>query len=140
MSNEDRVTLGEAIRKQRERQYGTKRNAYNAAGVNAATWDKAEEGVVIRGDRLTAIVKTLWPHTGGDWTAVVGGADQDPAYVAAPGELVTEGRVTNSDLMAELLRQRAEYDQLRAEVRTVSERVARLEHGPKSMDRTDGAS
>lgn len=130
ITNADRVALANAIRKQRERLYGTKRAAYNAAGVNAATWDKAENAESIRGDRLTSIVKALWPETRGDWTRVVSGDVQDRGYVASPGETLTEGRITNADLMAELLRQRAEYDQLRAEVRTVSERVARLEQNP----------
>lgn len=57
-------------------------------------------------------------------------------YVKAPGATV-ESDITNADLMREILRSRAEYDQLRAEVRDVksdvrdvSERVARLEQNP----------
>lgn len=48
------------------------------------------------------------------------------AYVQAPGASV-DSDITNADLLREILRSRAEYDQLRAEVRDVSERVARLE-------------
>ncbi|WP_370246942.1 hypothetical protein [Nocardioides sp.] len=70
-------------------------------------------------------------------TDSVGGDQQTPGYVAAPGTRV-EGGVTNEDLLREILRGRAEYDQLRAEVRddrqdlrseirALSERVARLE-------------
>lgn len=63
----------------------------------------------------------------------VGGDTQDDgrsadAYVKAPGATV-DSDITNADLLREILRSRAEYDQLRAEVRDVSERVARLEQG-----------
>lgn len=70
ISEADRAALGEKIRRQRERQYGTKKAAYQAAEVNAATWDKAEAGESVRGDLLRRIVRTLWPETEGDWTMV----------------------------------------------------------------------
>ena len=65
-------------------------------------------------------------------TNTVGGGTQDDGgqddYVKAPGASV-DSDITNADLLREILRSRAEYDQLRAEVRDVSERVARLEQG-----------
>lgn len=50
----------------------------------------------------------------------------DRSYVSAPGERV-EQRITNEDLLREILRSRAEYDQIRAAVRDLSGRVDRLE-------------
>lgn len=70
MTDAERIELGERIRRQREVAFGTKRAAYQEAGVNAATWDRAEAGESIRGDRLRSIVRTLWPDTLGDWTAI----------------------------------------------------------------------
>lgn len=66
MNEDDRKRLGELIAAQRRTQYGTKSAAYKEASVNAATWDKAEAGESVREDRLTAIVRLLWPSTGGD--------------------------------------------------------------------------
>ena len=70
MSDAERAELGDRIRKQRERKFGTKKAAYQEAGVNAGTWDKAEAGESIRGDRLRNIVRILWPESEGDWTAI----------------------------------------------------------------------
>lgn len=57
----------------------------------------------------------------------VGGGTQDAEqFVESPGGSV-ESRITNEDLFREILRSRAEYDQIRAEVRELSERVARVE-------------
>lgn len=49
-------------------------------------------------------------------------------HVNAPGDTVEAG-ITNEDLLREIVRSRAEFDQIRAEVASVSERVARLERG-----------
>lgn len=73
----------------------------------------------------------VW-RTGGPPTALpgtVGGPTQDASetdYVEAPGAKVEAG-ITNEDLLREILRSRAEYDQIRAEVRELSGRVGRLE-------------
>lgn len=65
----------------------------------------------------------------------VGGDAQDARrgtedHVNAPGETVESG-ITNEDLLREIVRSRAEFDQIRAEVRddieSLSQRVARLE-------------
>lgn len=71
MDENDRKELGRRIAVARIRQYGTKSAAYKAADVNAATWDRAEQGLSIREDRLIAIVRTLWPDTGGDYRSVL---------------------------------------------------------------------
>lgn len=52
------------------REFGSKSAAYMKAGINAATWDRIEEGLTAREDRLIAAVKTLWPMTGGDWQKI----------------------------------------------------------------------
>ena len=70
MTDRDRVALGGLIRSRRERDFGTKRAAYAAAEVNAATWDRAESGEPVRPDRLRRIVRLLWPETQGDWTLI----------------------------------------------------------------------
>lgn len=70
ISDAERVDLGERIKARRERLFGTKKAAYQAAEVNAATWDKAEAGESVRGDLLRRIVRELWPETEGDWTLI----------------------------------------------------------------------
>lgn len=66
----DRARLGDLIKTRRERKHGTKKAAYQAAGVNAATWDKAEAGESVRPDLLRKIVRDLWPETEGDWEEI----------------------------------------------------------------------
>lgn len=66
VNEDDRKQLGKLIEAQRKTQYGTKSAAYKEASVNAATWDRAEEGQTVREDKLIAIVRLLWPSTGGD--------------------------------------------------------------------------
>lgn len=89
---------------------------------NAAAWAPGSARRVWRGEE-----PVLRPDS-------VGGVTQDPGdYVNAPGARVESG-VSNEDLLREILRSRAEYDQLRGEVGTVREglqslsaRVAQLE-------------
>lgn len=57
-----------------------------------------------------------------------GAASSDTEFVESPGVKVDAG-ITNEDLLREILRSRAEYDQLRAEVRDLSGRVERIERG-----------
>ncbi|MCW2529350.1 MAG: hypothetical protein JWM76_4210 [Pseudonocardiales bacterium] len=66
VNEDDRKQLGKLIAAQRKTQYGTKSAAYKEASVNSATWDRAEAGESVREDRLQAIVRLLWPSTGGD--------------------------------------------------------------------------
>jgi hypothetical protein len=66
VNEDDRKRLGDLISRERKRQFGTKSSAYKAAGVNAATWDRAEAGDSVREDRLAAIVRLLWPASDGD--------------------------------------------------------------------------
>ena len=70
MTQEQRTALGQQIEAERVRQFGTKSAAYQAARINSTTWDRIEDGELVRDDRLTAAVKTLWPSSGGDWLKV----------------------------------------------------------------------
>jgi hypothetical protein len=92
VNEDDRKQLGELITRERKRQYGTKSAAYKEAGVNAATWDRAEDGQPVREDRLTAIVRLLWPNSQGDPAAAMARATnewanwEDSTTPMAPGE------------------------------------------------------
>jgi hypothetical protein len=113
---------------------GIRKKAYEAARVNPATWDRAVKGLSIKPHSLRAIIANLWPESDGDWRHVsaVGGGTQDAGqYVESSTGRLVESGVTNEDLLREILRSRAESDQIRADVRNLSERVARLEeHRP----------
>jgi len=67
MNEAERTVLGAQIQRRREQAFETKRAAYAAAGVNPATWDRAEAGEPVRPDRLRRIVRLLWPESEGDW-------------------------------------------------------------------------
>lgn len=66
LTEQQRADLARRIKRQREWDFDTKKAAYVAAGVNSATWDKAEdpEGSLAPAS-LKKIVKLLWPDTGG---------------------------------------------------------------------------
>jgi len=138
-TDEDRARIAAAVQARRLAVFHAKKAAYTAARLNPGTWDRLEAGQSIREDRLASAVQTLWPDTGGDWRKIpdVGGDSHDASYVDSPGETMEAG-ISNADLMRELLRQRAEYDQLRAgqnDLRagfeSLSKRVAQLEQqGP----------
>ena len=70
MTDAERVLLGDRVAAERRRRFATKSSAYKAADVNPATWTRIESGQVVREDRLIAAVKTLWPHSGGDWRRI----------------------------------------------------------------------
>ncbi|CEG89023.1 Protein of unknown function [Propionibacterium freudenreichii] len=78
MSAKDRKDLAAKAKVRRMEAFGTKRSAYVASGLNAATWDRLEEGLPIRDDRLIAAVKALWPSSGGDWKKIAD--DKRPDY------------------------------------------------------------
>lgn len=80
MDADKRNELAEAIKARRKAIYGTKVAAYTEAKVNAATWDRAEAGESIREDRLTAIIKTLWPRSEGDPEKISGAPTDWPEY------------------------------------------------------------
>jgi hypothetical protein len=70
ISEEVRTQIGERIQRRRQAKYGTKRAAYSDAAVNPTTWDRIEQGLPVREDRLRAAVKLLWPETEGDWRRI----------------------------------------------------------------------
>src|SRR5690625_6365262 len=59
MTDEQRTRLAARIRAERMRQYASKSAAYRQAGLNAATWDRLEQGERVREDRLIAALKLL---------------------------------------------------------------------------------
>lgn len=79
MTDADQEELGRLIERERKRQFNTKKAAYNAAGVNEATWSRAEDGQGVRPDRLRLIVRLLWPESEGEWPVVL-----EAARYAAP--------------------------------------------------------
>lgn len=89
-----RRDLGDRVTSARiERYGGSRKDAYNAAGVNAATWTKVEEGRPLAERSLVAIVKLLWPETGGNWVLI------DPPLGGDSGDLILD-EVRDSNLSA----------------------------------------
>lgn len=80
MTDDERRTLGALVTGARRARFGTKRNAYGAAGLNAATWDRIEAGERVKDYKLAPAVKALWPETGGDWRRI-------PAETTAPPDV-----------------------------------------------------
>lgn len=107
MTEEQRRDLAARIESKRLSEYGTRRAAYNAAAVNAATWTKAELGKAdIAEYSLVAIIKTLWPETGGDWRRMRPPLAGDPVSdieraVAESPHLSETGRADILRLLAE---------------------------------------
>jgi hypothetical protein len=72
MDDEQRIRLGRSVRQARMERFTTKIAAYQAAGINSATWDRIEAGESVRDHSLIPVIKLLWPPTGGDWQKVPG--------------------------------------------------------------------
>jgi hypothetical protein len=87
-TEDQRRDLAQRIQALRIQRFATKKDAYNEAQVNAATWTSAEAGNSLRPDRLRAIVKLLWPETGGDWRLI------EPPLA----ELTIEDEIRNANL------------------------------------------
>ncbi|MCW2834097.1 MAG: hypothetical protein JWN68_2050 [Nocardioides sp.] len=96
--------------------FGTKRAAYNEAGVNPGTWDKAEAGQPVRSDRLRKIVAVLWPSSEGDWHSIP--AVGAPTYVAAPGSRLDGGIGEDEAIQA--------IEQMQRDLTAMSERLEQL--------------
>lgn len=90
LTTEQRQDLAHRVTSRRIAKYGTRKAAYVAADVNSETWRKAEAGERLAERSLIAIVKLLWPETGGDWQLI------EPPL--AEGSL--EQQVANSSLSA----------------------------------------
>lgn len=91
MNEDERRDFAERLRGERTRRFlGSRKAAYTAAGVNAATWSRAENAETIKEASLVAIVSALWPESGGDWKKIpsAGPGAAGPATYAdlgAPG-------------------------------------------------------
>lgn len=71
LNEQERRLLADRLRGVRMRQFkGNKKAAYTAAGVNSATWERAETAKSIKEHKRVQIVAALWPETGGDWTRI----------------------------------------------------------------------
>jgi hypothetical protein len=49
---------------------GNRKAAYTEAKVNSNTWTRLENGDPLAERSRVAIVRMLWPETGGDWTKI----------------------------------------------------------------------
>jgi hypothetical protein len=73
MTATERVGFAALLEHVRVRRFkGNRKAAYTAAGVNAATWARAEGGESIKEHSIAKIVANLFPNTGGDWTKLRG--------------------------------------------------------------------
>lgn len=108
VSNADPGTIGDFLNGRRWPKLGTQGRIEAALGWPSGTIRQIGNGADV------------------DIDALVGGPDHDATYVSSPGARAEAG-ITNEDLLREILRSRSDYDQLRAEVRSVSERVDKLE-------------
>lgn len=136
MSDEERVRLGRLIATRRKSKFGTARAAYEAAGVNSGTWQKAEKGASIREDRMVAIVRLLWPETDGDWTLVpsVGPTAQaDHQYVSSSASERVEGGKQDAEVLRAITAMSARLDQLVAGQRDAVEGQRQLATGQRDL-------
>lgn len=84
----DRDRLGDYIHAARLAHYGSVEKAIRAAGVNRATWLRAERGAPIRDESMTAIEKALGWNVGDSDRIMAGGEPMDePAEPAGADEL-----------------------------------------------------
>lgn len=131
MSYEEAAAVAEAIGRQRERRYGTKKAGYSAAVVNSGTWDKAEDPeqvASVRGDLLRRIVRALWPETEGDWLSIpTGDGDQQGVPKVEEPEVLRAIREMREDVAALSERlERIERD-LPAKVLTKREQMQQMQ-------------
>lgn len=110
-ANQDLERLGKFIAAARRAHFGTVQAAVKAAGVNTATWTKAEHGNNVRPDRMTAIERAL------GWD--LGDADR----IAAGGEPFT-GRESAGEGLSRYSAEEL-LDELRARLRRGGEERGR---------------
>lgn len=97
MDEEQRVELSGRIKEQRISQFGTITAAIRAASINTETWNRAERGEKIRDDRMAAIVKVLWPHSGGMWNRI-----DDPVEAPRESAPAPVGAGVDPEVLADL--------------------------------------
>ncbi len=105
--------------------------AASASGMSRDTWKKIESGRPVQDTNLAAALELLSLDEAGD--PIVGGASQDADQFveSLTGERVVGG-VSNEDLLREILRSRAESDQIRAAVGDLDSRLIIVETTAKS--------
>lgn len=62
----ERADLAARIAERADALFDYKSDAYKAAGVNPATWDKVIAGDEVRTSTLRKVVRALWPESNGD--------------------------------------------------------------------------
>lgn len=143
--NEDELKrLGKLIETQRKRQYGTKSAAYKEAGLNAATWDRAEAGLPIREDRMTAVLRTLFGLGSTSPEVVLARADAlVPPVNEARGPYLEEPSANVADLASWTAENFARINDALADLAEAIEEIKRKdgqEHGDSSAEKSDGGA
>lgn len=107
MNEAQRRDLAARIESKRLSDYGgNRRRAYTAAGVNAATWTKAEDAQPIAERSYVAIIRALWPETYGDWRRMSPPLGDDPVAELTDKELETLRQIIGAAEVDEALRRR----------------------------------
>jgi broad specificity phosphatase PhoE len=71
MTEDERAALAARLLLEQQIRFGgVKSRAYNAAGVNSATWERAIGALTIKPHKLNQILTNLWPESLGEWTRV----------------------------------------------------------------------
>lgn len=71
MNESDRKAFAARLAEELLGEYGNnKKAAYTKAQVNAATFQRALDGLPLRSDRLAGVVRNLWPESDGDWRKI----------------------------------------------------------------------
>lgn len=71
MSEEERARFaGRLLLEQQVRFDGVAQRAYQAAGVNSATWTRAITGATMKPHKRLQIIKNLFPDSLGEWTRI----------------------------------------------------------------------
>lgn len=102
----ERARLAARIAERADALFDYKSDAYRAAGVNPATWDKVIAGDEVRASTLRKVVRTLWPESNGDWRKI-------PARDPGPAS-DDEGRLDALERMLHDVTRRVEALELRA--------------------------
>lgn len=130
VNEEQRSGLARLLVDVRNRWYdGSRKAAYTAVGVNAATWTRAEQGLPIKERSLVAILKELFPDTVGDWTRLNLNLEVGDNGVYFVNEAVRPAAYVDASVLANarVALAEASLEQLTAEMyrRTVLEPEAR---------------
>lgn len=95
LTDEHRDALGAAFRYMRLRRFGdSKKAAYTAARVNAATWERLEGGLSVKPPTLSKVLLNLVPESEGDWEQLTWTSTEDGGLrLALPIETLSGARV-----------------------------------------------